>query len=157
MPGETKARIEVVVVTLVQAAGRVDDGARPAGDFVPGGGIEVRHQPVLGVERALIGVPNTPIDRQGRRELPVILEIEAIDRGTRQPTGEFAAEDGLRYVARQKTGKRVARVGNRAAVRLQTGRHIRERILDRVSEIGRIQTEAEHFVASLEGVCTLYD
>ncbi len=156
MPGQPKARIEVVVIPNIEAAARVNNRAWPTCQGILRGRIEVAHQSVLGVERTLVRVADTEVERQRRRQLEVVLEVKAVNRGTGKPTCQLRREQALADIACEETGERVAGIGRRCAVRLQAGGQAGEREQRRPREVGRVQTKVQAIVSELECMLAAY-
>ena len=104
----------------------MDDPPSPSRKWIRGVRVEITHLPILGIERALIGVTNAHVQCQRWRNLPIILEIEAVDGRTWQSACELAGKDPLPHGPKEETCKRVACVRNIVAVRQQPGGHVVE-------------------------------
>src|SRR5262249_46781650 len=85
MPGRPEARLKIAQAAVAERARGMDDGAGLAGQRVDGGGAEVAFLSVRGVERAFGGPAQAQVERDGLRQLPVVLEVEAVDGVPRQP------------------------------------------------------------------------
>src|SRR5438128_9022948 len=118
MPSQSETRVKVVVVTSVQPVRSVNDGTRPARQRILSVRVEVAHQSIFGVERTLVRITDAQIDRQTRRQLPVVLKIEAMNRRAGEPTRQLGREQALADVASQETGEGVAGVRHLCAIGL---------------------------------------
>src|SRR5689334_23005450 len=93
MPGQADARLEIVIVSCAQRAARMDDRSLAACDYRVGAvGVEIAHQSVLGGEGTFVRVTDAEICGDRRSDLPIILEIEAIDGRSRKPGGQFGVK-----------------------------------------------------------------
>src|SRR5437773_958959 len=123
MPGQANPRLKVVVVAPAESAGGMDQPAHSAGERVDRLGIEIRFLTILRAKRALIRVSNAEIQRQSRRELPVILKIEGVGSRAGVPVCQRLSELGLAHITQKESGKGVARARHWLSVGLHVGGH----------------------------------
>src|SRR5262249_39677637 len=89
IPRKTDPRLEIVVVSRVQATRGMDQTTLQTSDRISHVRIEVAQQVVLSAERAFIAVPQSQIQSEVGRKLPVILKIEAVNIGSWLPRSQF--------------------------------------------------------------------
>src|SRR5579862_6084761 len=80
MVGHPYTGLEVLEIPPIQTPGRVDHCAHDPGQRIDSGGTELTLLSVGGVVRAFRGPAKAQVERQVARKLPVILEIDAVDR-----------------------------------------------------------------------------
>src|SRR5713101_2524963 len=107
MPSQANPRLKVVVVAAAEGARGMDQAAHPSGERIDGLGIKIRLLSVFRGKRALIRVPDAQIQRQGRRELPVVLEIEGVGPRARVPVGQRPGELRLAHVTQKESSEGV--------------------------------------------------
>ena len=90
------------------------------------GRAEVAQQAVRRMERALGGPAQAQVQRQVSRELPIVLEIQAVDGVARQPGRGVSSEVGLRARCPARIRRAGCRCSARVAVGLQAGGHVVE-------------------------------
>src|SRR5262249_31676324 len=76
MPSQSNPRHEVIVVTTAESAGGMNQATYSSCERVGRLRIKICSLTKLRAKRALIGVPDPKIERQGRRDFPVVLEVE---------------------------------------------------------------------------------
>src|ERR1019366_6743501 len=80
MPSQAEARLKILPVPIVEPGGGVNHGAHNPGQWIDGGGAELALLAMRGVERAFGRPAQSHVESQVLRKLPVVLEIQAIDR-----------------------------------------------------------------------------
>ncbi len=133
----------------------MDNSALATGETIGTCGVEAAHGTVLRVEGAFIGVANANVGRECWSNLPVVLHVETVDVGTRQPAGEFSVKGCGANSAGQEAGEGDTGVGDSVAVRLEAGGDVGEVERGEPGEVGGVQLEVENLVAHLEGVLPL--
>src|SRR3989442_980415 len=108
MPGQSDPRLNVVVVAAAKGARGMNQAAPPSRKRVDGLGIKIRLLAVLRGKRALVRVPDAQIERQGRRELPVVLKIKGVGSRARIPACQSPGELGLAHITQKEPREAVA-------------------------------------------------
>ena len=150
MPGKPEPRIEVVAVPAIQPVGGMCDRADAPGKRVRPGRVELAHQSVLRGEGTLIGIAQADVCRQSPSDLPVILNIEAVDGGARQPARQLAGGGRRGDVAGQEAGKGAAGIANCGPIGVQSGSGAREAVPHRIRQDRRVEAEPEQLIPELE-------
>src|SRR2546426_5608190 len=115
--------------------------------------VEVALQGILRRERTLVAVADAEIEGQIPAELPVVLEVEAVDARARQPGSQLRVKIRLANGSEQEAGERVACIVGGLAIRLKPGRHAVEvECSARPVRDRRVKPEVQQFVAHFEGV-----
>src|SRR4030088_515486 len=82
--------------------------------------VEVAQQSICRVKWTFVGIADANVQRQLRRALQVSRDVEAMNRRSRQPTGQLRVERSLIHVTRKQPGERDASIRNGVAAGLQT-------------------------------------